>query len=116
MRLGDPVLTPTPRSPCGLSSSRRAVSPRHARAALADDASSFLRPAPPLALSPRYGYFAEAARLGDSGDSLYNAGYCLEHGLGAPRDLGAATEMFERARALTSPRSALRAQPRLYRG
>ena len=60
-----------------------------------------------------YGYFAEAARLGDSGDSLYNAGYCLEHGLGAARDLGAATEMFERARAL---RSALRAQPRLSRG
>ena len=111
MRLGDPVLTPT--SPRGLFLVSASFLPE-ARARRSRGRRAELPwPAPPLALSPRYGYFAEAARLGDSGDSLYNAGYCLEHGLGAPRDLGAATEMFERARAL---RSALRAQPRLSRG
>jgi TPR repeat protein len=42
-------------------------------------------------------YFVKAASKESDGDSLYNAGHCLENGLGTPPDLAAAATYYAKA-------------------
>ena len=49
--------------------------------------------------SRAFGYFMEATEnlATAGGDSLFNAGYCLEHGLGVPRNVTRAVELYTTA-------------------
>lgn len=42
-------------------------------------------------------YFIEAATLGSSSDSLFNAAFCLEYGLGVPMDVARSVSLYRQA-------------------
>lgn len=48
-------------------------------------------------LSKAFSYFERAAAMESDGDSLFNAGHCLEHGLGTDKDLARAASLYRLA-------------------